>query len=119
MGRTYSPHSGREVKRDTIEDVVTGANSFPAGTHVLLMAPMHLPAGRSIREHLDILQQQGYARVFDAVEVQRIEDLLLAPTHRKGPWHLVIDRIAVDPGNEDTESRVADGAETAFFEGQG
>ncbi len=119
VGHTYSPHSGREVKRDTIEDVVAGANSFPADSHVLLMAPMHLPVGRSIREHLDILQQQGYARVFDAVDVQRIEDLLLASELRKGPWHLVIDRIAVAPGNEDTESRVADGAETAFFEGQG
>jgi excinuclease ABC subunit A len=57
--------------------------------------------------------------VFDAVEVQRIEDLLIAPSHRKGPWHLVIDRISVDPGNEDAVSRIADGAETAFFEGQG
>ncbi len=119
VGHTISPHSGREVKRDTIEDVVAGANAFPAGTNVLLMAPIHLPVGRSLREHLDILQQQGYARVFDAVDVQRIEDLLIAPSHRKGPWHLVIDRILVEPGNEDTESRLADGAETAFFEGQG
>ena len=118
-GRTYSPHSGREVKRDTIEDVVAGVNTFPKGSPVLLMAPIHLPAGRSVREHLDILQQQGYARVFDAVEVQRIEDLLLASSLRKGPWHLVIDRITVAPGDEEAESRIADGAETAFFEGQG
>ena len=119
VGHTISPHSGNEVKRDTIDDVVAGANSFPTGSNVLLMAPIHLPPGRSIREHLDILQQQGYARVFDAVEVQRIEDLLIEPSLRKGPWHLVVDRISVEPGNEDTESRIADGAETAFFEGQG
>ncbi|MBL7984790.1 MAG: excinuclease ABC subunit A, partial [Flavobacteriales bacterium] len=119
IGRTISPHSGREVKRDTIDDVVAGANSFPMGSHVLLMAPILLPAGRSLREHLDILQQQGYARVHDGKEVQRIEDLLLASTMRKGPWHLVVDRIAVDPQNEDTQSRIADGAETSFFEGQG
>jgi excinuclease ABC subunit A len=119
VGHTISPHSGKEVKRDTIEDVVAAANEFPVESNVLLMAPIHLPTERSLREHLDILLQQGYARVFDAVEVQRIEDLLLAPSHRKGPWHLVIDRISVDPGNEDTVSRIADGAETAFFEGQG
>ncbi|MBK9759293.1 MAG: excinuclease ABC subunit UvrA [Flavobacteriales bacterium] len=119
VGHTISPHSGNEVKRDTIDDVVAGANSFPTGSNILLMAPIHLPAGRSIREHLDILQQQGYARVYDAVEVQRIEDLLIEPSFRKGPWHLVVDRITVEPGNEDTESRIADGAETAFFEGQG
>lgn len=119
IGHTISPHSGREVKRHTVEDVVAGANTFAKGSHVLLLAPINLPAGRSIREHMDILQQQGYARVFDAVEVQRIEDLLLAPSHRKGPWHLVIDRINVAPGDEETEGRIADGAETAFFEGQG
>ncbi|HNK41972.1 MAG TPA: excinuclease ABC subunit A, partial [Flavobacteriales bacterium] len=93
-GRTYSPHSGREVKRHTVEDVVAGANTFAPGSHVLVMAPIHLPPGRTVRQHLDILQQQGYARVFNGKEVQRIEDLLLAADPGVGPWHLVIDRIA-------------------------
>ncbi len=119
IGRTISPHSGREVKRDTVEDLVAGVNSFPAGSAVLLMAPILLPAGRSMRDHLNVLQQQGYARVHDGEAVQRIEDLLLAKKLGTGPWHLVIDRITVEAGNEETESRVADGAEAAFFEGQG
>ena len=118
-GRTYSPHSGREVKRHTVEDVVAGANTFAPGSHMLVMAPIHLPPGRTIRQHLDILQQQGYARVFNGKEVQRIEDLLLAADPGVGPWHLVIDRIAVAPGDDETAGRLADGAETAFFEGQG
>ena len=118
-GRTYSPHSGREVKRHTVEDVVAGANSFAPGSQVLLMAPIHLPPGRTVRQHLDILQQQGYARVHDGKDVHRIEDLLLAADPGKGPWHLVIDRITVAPGDEETAGRMADGAETAFFEGQG
>ncbi len=118
-GRTISPVSGQEVKRNTIDDVVAAANKFPKGSAVLLLSPIHLPSGRSLREHLDVLQQQGYARVHDGKEVLRIEDLLIAKKLGAGPWHLVLDRITVDPGNEDVESRVADSAETAFFEGQG
>ncbi|MBS1569474.1 MAG: excinuclease ABC subunit UvrA [Bacteroidetes bacterium] len=119
VGRTISPVSGREVKRDTVEDVVAGANTFPKDSTVLLMCPVHLPAGRSLREHLDILQQQGFARVHSGKEVQRIEDLLIAKKLPDGPWSLVLDRITAGPGNSETESRVADSAEAAFFEGQG
>ncbi len=119
VGHTFSPVTGREVKRDTIEDVVAGANAFPKDSTVLLLSPINLPEGRSLREHLDVLQQQGFARVHDGKEVQRIEDLLIAKDLSNGPWSLVLDRITVDPGNEETESRVADSAEAAFFEGQG
>jgi excinuclease ABC subunit A len=118
-GRTYSPASGREVKRHTIEDVVGAMNSYPAGSTVLMLAPIHVPAGRALAEHLDILQQQGFARVHDGSAVHRIEELLGAGTAIKGTWFLVLDRIVVAPGNEETESRVADSAEAAFFEGQG
>jgi excinuclease ABC subunit A len=119
VGHTYSPVSGREVKRDTVEDVVAGANSFPKDSTVLLLSPIAPPAGRSLREHLDVLQQQGFARVYDGTAVQRIEDLLIAKKLSDGPWSLVLDRITVEPGMAETESRVADSAEAAFFEGRG
>ncbi|MCL4283416.1 MAG: excinuclease ABC subunit UvrA [Flavobacteriales bacterium] len=119
IGRTFSPVSGHEVKRHTVEDVVAGAGEFAAGTTVLLMCPVHVPTGRTIREHLDVLQQQGFARVHDGQEVRRIEDLLLEKKLAKGPWYLVLDRVTVAPGDHETEGRLADSAEAAFFEGQG
>ncbi len=119
VGHTFSPVSGGEVKRDTVEDVVAGANTFPKGSTVLLMSPITLPGGRSLREHLDVLQQQGFARVHDGHAVQRIEDLVLAKKLGNGPWSLVLDRITTAPGDLEAESRVADSAEAAFFEGQG
>ncbi|MCO6483918.1 MAG: excinuclease ABC subunit UvrA [Flavobacteriales bacterium] len=119
IGRTFSPVSGHEVKRNSVEDVVAAANAFPKDGTVLLMSPITTPEGRSLREHLDVLQQQGFARVHDGREVHRIEDLLLAKTLGKGPWSLVLDRITIQPGDPEMESRVADSAEAAFFEGQG
>ena len=118
-GRTISPASGQQVKRHTVEDVVAGLNSFPAESHVLMLAPLKIPTGRSIKEHLDILQQQGFARVHDGSTVHRIEDLLAQKKALKGTFFLVLDRLRVSPGDAETESRAADSAETAFFEGQG
>ncbi len=119
VGRTLSPASGREVKRHTLEDVVVGADSYAPGSTVLVLAPLHIPAGRSLAEHLDVLQQQGFARVHDGREVHRIEELLGQKKALKGTFFLVLDRIVVTPGDSETQSRVADSAETAFFEGQG
>ena len=125
-GHTISPATGNEVKRHTIEDVVNGMLTFPEGSTVLILAPIHVPQGRSVREHLDVLQQQGFARVHDGKEVHRIEDLLATKKALKGTWFLVIDRIVVDRSgaadpsiDNETESRAADSAEAAFFEGQG
>jgi len=118
-GHTLSPSSGEEVKRNTIEDVVAGLNSFPEGTTVMMLAPLHLPAGRGLKEHFDILQQQGYARVHDGTEVHRIEELLTGKKAVKGTWFLVMDRLTVTPGDSENDSRAADSAETGFFEGQG
>ncbi|MFN6116927.1 MAG: excinuclease ABC subunit UvrA, partial [Flavobacteriales bacterium] len=118
-GRTISPASGQEVKRNTVDDVIAGINSFPEGSTVLMLAPIHVPAGRSHNEHFDILHQQGFARVHDGKNVHRIEDLLASKKAHKGTWFLVVDRLTVTAGDTENESRASDSAETAYFEGQG
>ncbi len=119
VGRTHSPVTGNEVRRHTVDDVVSGVNSFGDGSAVLILAPLRLPAGRSLREHMDILHQQGFARVHDGNAVHRIEELLASKAALKGTWFLVVDRVVATPGDPEAESRVADSAESAFFEGQG
>jgi excinuclease ABC subunit A len=118
-GHTISPISGDEVRRNTIEDVVEGLNGFPEGSTVLMLAPLRLPEGRGWNEHFDILQQQGFARVHDGTDAHRIEELLDEKKAHTGTWFLVLDRITVTPGDEENDSRIADSAETGFFEGQG
>lgn len=119
VGRTISPVSGGEVQRHTINDVLEAVNAFPADTAVLVLCPITLPDGRDMRTHLDVLQQQGYARVHDGEQVLRIEDLLEKGAKVPKDLHLVVDRIRVMPGDEENDSRIADSAETAFFEGHG
>lgn len=118
-GHTISPVSGQEVKRNSVEDVVAGMHSFPEGSIVLMLAPLRLPAGRTLKEHFDILQQQGYARIHDGTSVHRIEEVLAEKKAPKGTWFLVMDRLTVTAGDQENDSRAADSAETGFFEGQG
>ncbi len=118
-GHTISPVSGQEVKRDTVDDVVEGLHTFPEGSIVLMLAPLRLPAGRTLKEHFDILQQQGYARVHDGTTVHRIDEVLTAKSAPKGTWFLVMDRLTVTKGDQENDSRVADSAESGFFEGLG
>ncbi|MCB0794446.1 MAG: excinuclease ABC subunit UvrA [Flavobacteriales bacterium] len=119
IGRTYSPISGQEVQRHTVDDVVRAATKFPIDSHVLLLCPIQLPEGRDLMKQMDLLLQQGYARVHDGAEVHRIEDLLKSGALKHDPWHLVLDRFRIDPSDEENLSRIADSAETAFFEGSG
>ena len=119
VGRTYSPVSGCEVKRHTVTDVVDTALSYPRGTRIAVVAPLHLPAGRTFKEHLEILRKGGYSRLYadgrfiDFAEILESDD---AQHPSPAGYELLIDRLAVSD-DSDEQSRLADSAETAFFEG--
>ncbi|WP_373763361.1 excinuclease ABC subunit UvrA [Porphyromonas loveana] len=121
VGHTISPTSGEEVKKHTVADLVNYAIGQPVGTKLYLLVELHAPAGRSMHEHLQIQQQQGYTRLFVSGEMKRIEDFLTAGEEQSenGSCDLLIDRLVITETRADYESRLADSAETAFFEGHG
>ena len=122
IGHTISPISGCEVKRHTPDDVVQCALSYSDGTRFTLLAPLHVPEGRSLRDHIGILMQQGLTRLDREGEMLRMDDYL-ATTQPDEPGEaahlsLLIDRLAVARTN-DALSRMTDSVETALFEGHG
>ena len=117
IGRTYSPVSGDEVKKDTVTDVVNHIKSFPEGSKMLLLAPIHVEDNRTPEEKLKVLLQQGYSRIKFKDEVLRIEEADVKGAV-EGDLFLVVDRI-VTKEDEDFLNRLADAVQTAFFEGKG
>ena len=115
IGKTYSPISGKEVKKDTVSDVLHFLKTFEEGERLLLLAPIHLEDGRAVTDKLKVLQQQGYARVKIDDAVLRIDELKNINTH---DIYLVVDRIIIK-NEEDFENRLADAVQSAFFEGKG
>lgn len=120
IGKTFSPVSGEEVKRHTVEDVINKIKTFSEGTRFVVLAPITKNENRSLSQQLSMLLQQGYTRVLYKGDFERIEDLLehIDEETKEDDIYTVIDRISWDETNE-TLSRLTDSIETAFYEGDG
>ena len=118
IGRTFSPVSGKEVKRHTTEDAVACMLSKPEGTKFMVMCPIHLPEGRTLEQQLEMYRKSGFARVLVGDEVVRIEDVNSQLSTLNSQLYLVIDRLS-SASDRDTIARLVDSCETAFYEGHG
>ncbi|UYZ61787.1 excinuclease ABC subunit UvrA [Hymenobacter weizhouensis] len=121
VGRTYSPVSGEQVRKDTVADVVDFLFGLPEGTRAMVLAPL-LPSeeGRPMSKELDLLLQKGYSRVVVNGQTAFIEELLAeGQPEVEGEVFIMIDRAVVQPGDEDLMFRLSDSVQTAFFEGHG
>jgi len=117
IGKTFSPISGKEVKKDTISDVVNYVKNCTENSKLLLLAPLVIDEGRDLKTLLQVLEQQGYARLKWKENIVRIGNFNVE-AYRNENLFLVVDRI-VKKENEDFYNRVADAIQTAFFEGKG
>mgnify|MGYP000087055878 CR=1 FL=1 len=116
VGRTFSPVSGQEVKKNTVTDVVAEVKSLEIDSKWLLLAPIHLEKGRKLEDKLNVLLQQGFARIWVDGEMVRLDDL--PKNLGKKEIFLIVDRIVVKD-EEEFYNRLADAVQTAFFEGKG
>ena len=117
VGKTYSPVSGLEVKKDTVSDVMAKVKTFTLDSKWLLLSPIHLEKGRVLEDKLKVLLQQGFSRILVNNEVVRLDNLDHNSLNNKNIF-LIIDRIVVKE-EEEFFNRLADATQTAFFEGKG
>lgn len=122
-GKTISPISGKEVKKDDVADVITTIENLDAGDKVLLLVPFKQHAKRNVKEELNILLQKGFSRLYIETEVVPIEDLLESDKKisikKPDSIFLLVDRLIAKKFDEDERHRVADSVNTAFYEGEG
>lgn len=122
IGKTYSPVSGQEVKKNTVTDVINTVKTFALDSKWLLLAPIHLEEGRKLEDKLKTLLQQGFARILVDGETVRLDDIATsldgAKSKKQKEVLLIIDRIVVKD-EEEFYNRLSDAVQTAFFEGKG
>ncbi len=121
IGRTYSPVSGNEVKKNTTDDIVQCMLAHEEGTRLMVLTPLMVRSGRMLKEQLDVDYKSGFQRVEVDGEVVRITDLLQAPDTEdieSKTIFLVIDRLKV-ADDKATVNRLVDSANTALYEGDG
>ena len=123
IGKTISPVSGREVKKDDVTDVVKVINNLKHGDKVLLLVPFRQMHNRDIKEELHILMQKGFSRIYIDGKIERIEDLQekedVSSYFKHSTSYILIDRLVIKDFDEDDNHRIADSVNTAFYEGEG
>jgi excinuclease ABC subunit A len=127
-GKTISPISGREVKKDDVSDVVNTIVSLKKGDKVLLLVAFRQHHNRDIKEELSILMQKGFSRIYIEKEVVRIEDIQddknISSLFSHKTLFVLVDRLVVKGPistglDEDDKHRLTDSVSTAFYEGEG
>ncbi|PLX19868.1 MAG: excinuclease ABC subunit A [Salinivirgaceae bacterium] len=114
IGKTYSPVSGKEVKKDRVTDVVDFIVKKAKGEKIMILAPVKFED-----DTLERLKMRGYSRIICSTKEIRLNEIEDVSTLKMcDDVFLVVDRV-IGNDDEDNVSRMADSIETAFFEGHG
>ena len=120
IGKTISPVSGREVKKDDVHDVVKAIVNSKEGDKIFILVKFKQHHNRDIKEELNILVQKGFSRLYTHKETVRIEELLEEKKWKPDKEsYVLVDRIVVKEFDEDDKHRLSDSVGTAFYEGEG
>ncbi len=125
IGVTLSPISGMPVKKDSVSDVVNAILVFETGSVVEILCPLHPHNDRLLKEELSVLLQKGFKRVVYKETTWKIEELIADESVKNhsltkaGAILILIDRILLEDREDETQHRLADSVQTAFFEGKG
>jgi excinuclease ABC subunit A len=108
LGRPHDPVTGTPLVRHTIKDIVDVLVAFPEGTRLILVAPVKIEKGETVRESLERFRAQGFLRARLDGALVEIEEI--AEKTKAKSVEIVIDRLVV---RDDLRSRLADSLETA------
>ena len=108
VGKTYSPVSGKVVKRNTVSDVVNYLMALPEGSNVLILSRLSEKKDRTMEKQLDLLAQQGFARAVVNGKISRIQEIDAKSLKKKGEVFLLIDRLVTQPAEEDFDDSLSD-----------
>ncbi len=118
IGKTISPISGKQVKKDNPEDLLKTIKKYPPQTKLIITCPVVIPTGRKLSTQLKLIKDQGYNKLFIANEIVAIDDLKITSTLNDQELFLVVDRLSCAT-NKENISRIMESAVTAFSEGNG
>ena len=122
IGKTISPVSGKEVKKDNPGSIINELfENYEEKTRFYVLFPLQMRDGRNIGDQLDILKEKGLPRLLH-IESEDITDLtrdeIIPEQITPETYRVLVDRLAIKK-DDATRSRIAESIETAFREGNG
>ncbi len=120
IGKTYSPISGKQVKRDNVESIIQHLLAENINKKCTVFANVSTTGYKNLSTFLENLISQGFVRIVWKGEIKKMEEILHEHINEKLPNNIevLIDRFTVTQ-DEENVSRIYDSIQTAFFESQG
>ena len=118
VGHTFSPKTGAEVVKHTVENVAEAVREYPVGTRIALASPLIVPPGRKLSTHAQVLLQEGFTRLVNIEDGTFMALEEVTDDTDISRLMLLIDRLTVPEDDSDEMSRLRDSVDTAFFEGR-
>jgi excinuclease ABC subunit A len=118
-GKTYSPVSGKEVKRDTVEDILKFISKIKQDTRVYIVFPIHLHTAKSAKDEIENLKQKGYFRIFNKGELLDLNTAYDVKKIKLESVRVLVDRFVYKQNDEELTQRIAQSLEQAYAEGEG
>lgn len=113
IGKTLSPVSGKEVKKEKVSDVVDFLLSHPEGTRAIILAPFRSFRNVGFKQLVSDLKHTGINRVEVDEQVKKLDELSKSDLDQCENFFLIIDRISVK-NDEDSISRFGDSVQDAY-----
>jgi len=109
-GRPHCPDCGKEIRSQSIEDMVNALGRQPEGTKVILLAPLVDGKKGEHRELLENLRKEGFVRVRINGEIVSLDEDVELAKNKRHTIEAVVDRVVIKPA---AEQRLADSTATA------
>jgi len=121
VGVPHCPVCGRPIEKQTVQQIVDATLAYPAGSRLLLLAPVTRAKRGEHQGILDEARKAGFVRVRINGELRDLDDEIALDKRRRHDIDIVVDRLVVPEAGSDPSatSRIADSVETALKVGQG
>jgi excinuclease ABC subunit A len=119
IGRPHCPNCGREIARQTVQQMVDVILGLPQGSKIMIMAPIIRDRKGEHLSVLEDLRKSGYVRVRVDGEVRDLSEDFNLEKNKRHAIEAVIDRLTVEADAEEQRTRLADSVETALRLGEG
>src|SRR4030095_9929131 len=118
-GKTYSPVSGKEVKRDTVEDILKYISRLKDKTKLYILFPVHAHQSKTVKQELENLIQKGFFRIWNGKQIIDLTHGYDAKKIKLSDLKVVVDRMIYNSSEEEQQQRIAGSLEQAYVEGEG
>jgi excinuclease ABC subunit A len=121
VGHPHCPNCGREVSQQTVQQIVDSVLNLPAGSRIMLLAPLVQGRKGEYKNIFEEMRRAGYVRVRVDGKVYDLSDEIELDKQKKHTIEVVVDRLvvrktarpmgnlpAVDEGDESDALRVAE-----------